>query len=779
MKKRKTRPPDPSSTKLAGEEDDLDDHAGPEQPRKKKSRKPKHRKVPQGYDQTVTIKSGLLGVLVHQPAREVINKLVTSQSKWSSYCSILLHLHATRLLDSTSLSLRAKIDECAKMGQTTIDQAFALVSLLADQLPCKDSDTELVLTYTQHFLPIFALVDTPVPRTKAAQIICTQARVQYLTAAKNSVMTNFESRTKRWIRVQLLRWWLANGLAFKIPTKAALGTTAYRLFTNIRDFVATTDEVIAKCGDLLKVPLTSMTGFAHCVRTAIVEVARRHLPSQPVDETILKAQWGRFLPWFHTILKDCESWLSWCQSKASSWTQDYHNRLVRGVRLFDLLPQHDVGMRHIRLTNPALRYMGCELDLWTTKLSISEIQQDPNKYWGQMFDFEKHGKRRPSLLPAYGLMTDGICASLNYAIKGQKPKDARTKKIERAQAKKAARAADPDSYGVCSPRLSNPEGTTVVGLDPGRNDLYFTVAKGADGKRDEHHFSKSRYRCIARFKGRAQRALEKKLTWSEPDAPWESSQIVPAAVNANLSTKTASMELLIRAWHLRQPQLAQEWGVAERPFHRRLKFDSFIGRQQAISAMARSLILHYRPPKQKPTTVAELLAPPIPPIIIAFGSGRFSGAPTKRFHHHLKTQCKQDCIVVDVAENYTSQRCPKCHKLVGEVYRKPKPAFDEGKEEKKESKEEKKEAKVKRGKKSKEYPNCAFVYGLKACPSCSLVFNRDSMGAENILAAWKSIQKTGVRPKYLCRPECPPTKTKDTAIEWRDPRYKCAPAPRQ
>jgi hypothetical protein len=51
-------------------------------------------------------------------------------------------------------------------------------------------------------------------------------------------------------------------------------------------------------------------------------------------------------------------------------------------------------------------------------------------------------------------------------------------------------------------------------------------------------------------------------------------------------------------------------------------------------------------------------------------------------------------------------------------------------------------------------PGYSFVYALKGCQTCSLVYDRDSMGAENILAAFMG--EHGVeqqRPSYLCREE--------------------------
>jgi hypothetical protein len=172
-------------------------------------------------------------------------------------------------------------------------------------------------------------------------------------------------------------------------------------------------------------------------------------------------------------------------------------------------------------------------------------------------------------------------------------------------------------------------------------------------------------------------------------------------------------------------------------------------------------------------------------LVVAFGAARFAGGgPVKRIHDRLRKQCQSACTVVDVDEYYTSQKCPRCHGFVSKVYgnyakgagisaRLPKekkhrlatsrrrpPLNLERREEEIDRRLEQEEADFSEGRGEKKRDDrYSFVYALKACQTCCFVCDRDSMGAENILAAFMG-ENQGERPAYLCRPAGEATKRK-------------------
>ena len=155
------------------------------------------------------------------------------------------------------------------------------------------------------------------------------------------------------------------------------------------------------------------------------------------------------------------------------------------------------------------------------------------------------------------------------------------------------------------------------------------------------------------------------------------------------------------------------WPHCEKKRLRRLKFDSYIGHQEAITFACKRLLEPFLAHKSH--------------VFIAFGCARFNGtkglpsAPTKRLYMALRKQYKKQCTVVDTDEYLTSQKCPRCASATTRCV-------------------DVCDSKLK-----------TKVYGLKACQTCSIVYDRDYLGAVNIGAACASLAATGRRPVYLSR----------------------------
>ena len=154
--------------------------------KEEKEEKKKKTKKSLGKDQEhFSIKQGLGGFLRLKTLVPHIEKLVISVSIWAHRASVLHNMHFTRMIENGN--------SITSWSQTDVDHAFAMVSNTY-----AEDDSELWVTYSKHFIPIFGdSIKTPMERKHAAVQACCLARIDYLTAASNNILTNFYPRLCR------------------------------------------------------------------------------------------------------------------------------------------------------------------------------------------------------------------------------------------------------------------------------------------------------------------------------------------------------------------------------------------------------------------------------------------------------------------------------------------------------------------------------------------------------------------------------------------------------
>ena len=288
----------------------------------------------------------------------------------------------------------------------------------------------------------------------------------------------------------------------------------------------------------------------------------------------------------------------------------------------------------------------------------------------------------------------------------------------------------------------------------GKNGIHIDLSSAFFRRRTKQH--------------RRKRRLEGKL-----DEWITEKQLNPKDVkNSIQSTKVWSLDALVNYWIERHELLASQWDFYSEEFHRKEKFDSYIRHQQSYTWACKRLLEPYL------KTISQEHKKAGAKVVIAFGMARFKGSKglprpgIAKFYKCLSTQFRNHCIVVDTPEFYTSQKCPQCHGFVSpvqsnhshesngemKIMRKKRwsskkrvwmdrPPKDDEKKLKKEANHEKTEEKICNVCRSDQ------IYGLKACTTCKVVYDRDNMAAQGMWAALVGVQETGERPSYLWRSE--------------------------
>lgn len=359
-----------------------------------------------------------------------------------------------------------------------------------------------------------------------------------------------------------------------------------------------------------------------------------------------------------------------------------------------------------------------------------------------------------------------------------------------------------DEVAASLPVAIHPK-SIVVGLDPGMRSIYSAYAVD-DSKIHKKtgirvRLSGVHFRRRAKVPRRTRRAVSKLKQWKEERKLLE---VADDPVDDMNSSKLVSLEETKTYWTARQPFLAAQWEFYSDPWHRKEKRDAFMRTQSAYTWACKRLLAPYWSKISKDDRKAGAK------VVIAFGMERFQGGKgyprpgIGKFYRCLTTQFQQKCTVIDTSEYYTSQKCPCCGKFTHATktsYPKPtgnqrktkpkrhKPSLKrkkrqckrfkkrEGKRKKKKKKKEKtpereetKEEKkmcivnfeeTKEEKKKHNKPKATdtrrkwkeIVYGLKACTTCDVVYDRDNMAAQNLQQSLVHIQKTGQRPDYLQR----------------------------
>jgi len=192
------------------------------------------------------------------------------------------------------------------------------------------------------------------------------------------------------------------------------------------------------------------------------------------------------------------------------------------------------------------------------------------------------------------------------------------------------------------PRIFN-DATHVVGLDPGRRDLFTATEKCINSEYGytTEHLSNREYYAEAGFK----RRQAKLKTWLKKVPELETIQL---NMPSSKVTTVSALQLHLSHLLLHLEKLLGFYGARR---HRRQSFGVYRKKIKTLDKFCRRLS------RGDPATV------------VAFGDGMFSSssrghaaAPVKG----LRSRLRQHCRVVDVDEFRTSKLCSDCHSEVEE-----------------------------------------------------------------------------------------------------------------
>ena len=289
------------------------------------------------------------------------------------------------------------------------------------------------------------------------------------------------------------------------------------------------------------------------------------------------------------------------------------------LRLFDLVPLYGTGTRHMAVDTDALynllRQAGHRL---VQGLNKTTFGMDNLNHWRALFDFSK--------IPTFSglIQTDGY--SVSFVCKKTRRPDYRKRDWE------------PVPFWWLYTMK-------VVGLDPGRKDLFTTVGSVDGNPEAVVKCSTGRYREMAGFT-RSQTTVKR---WKENR---ERLMNGPSVFHCELDLKdnlsrTANMQGLLnhcRASGRVYSTLHDFYGSMRM---RRLKFQNYRGKKRAMAALCKEIVGRNSGQFQKD-------------VIVAFGGAQFSSssrgyapAPVKALYRELKKWCR----VRLVGEYNTSAYC--------------------------------------------------------------------------------------------------------------------------
>ena len=655
----------------------------------------KHRgkqKLP-GFN-TYSIKQGLSNILKLNQLLPMIEDLVHSVSLWSYHTYNLLHIHAQRLLD---------LYQPVNIHQTLVNQAFALVTSKSND---SKIDLELKTTHDTMYKNLLPDVKVPLERSGAAVFACLSETRDFMTAAKNNISVHFYKRHSKWIRLMLIQYyWHRNK---NVPKK--LGKQVYSLYkVSIAKDDPSMDDILPESDD------EKLQDYCfHFIEESRTIINLNHNTSRfPITNAVLQKRWSEYLPWMRRIITDFKDWQTIIKAEFEAKLIDtkQRNRMLKGFKLFAIMPQARIGLRHIMIDNRVLYTWMKKIGVDSLPKTETKFIEEQKKWWN--IAFKSHDGKR---MANHTIKTDGVAASIIYLRKDPNYDPTKAKVKPKVKSRKKSKFVEEFTEVKFVKPVGLPADVPIIGLDPGKRDI-FATSSGEGMKRD---------RIRSRMSGTEYRISSGEVSRRKKAAVWnkELKKIIP---NYNVVThKVAStLELITGHFQSIATDFRTVWEFRCRKRQRRMKFDEYIRSNKAIDRACQRIIKATKT-KQK--------------VVIAFGQARFHGtkgcptAPTKRLHHRLSLVHKERCWVIDTDEYGTSKLCPRCGDKLFNVNGERGDI----------------QWKINANGKEKKEMYGEVIYSLKACQKCFIVCDRDiDIGAYNIYNACKSMLSTGERPKYL------------------------------
>jgi hypothetical protein len=203
------------------------------------------------------------------------------------------------------------------------------------------------------------------------------------------------------------------------------------------------------------------------------------LENKSLSAENVKQTWWDYLRPLWRILKTFEK-----NYQADANDRRITRRRGRGLRLFTILPQSKLQKRFILIDSTALhRLLSTINHCGLGKISLDDFNENIEHWWKMAFNIDKVTTKNRRF--GFSIMTDGMSVSVN--LKKEIVKDSNNVKI--------------NSYGFDEDENFYPlrinENDRVVGLDPGRKDLF--VAVYGDEKKNFKKCSNKEWYSLAGF----------------------------------------------------------------------------------------------------------------------------------------------------------------------------------------------------------------------------------------------------------------------------------------
>ncbi len=366
--------------------------------------------------------------------------------------------------------------------------------------------------------------------------IITNAAKMYMTNCQNHIALNLEHRVRIWIRHKLCKkldmlsvneinsldngvWYaLSHSCTATLPRFVAGMTPERRLLVERR--------------------------YHH-----VVQRLRSLFGQLSVGEADVKAEWWRYLKPLHRILR--------CFEKHGRRCAESGQGGKKGLKLFTLLPLHSYQWRHFLLDTNALYDLYSSIGFADhSRVTLRDFRENALLWWRRAFHIDTVTTSRRKF--AFSLQTDGVAASVLL------------RRVAEGDNEDAESSAD----SQFTP-LSLTEDCRVVGLDPGRRELF--VAMDQSGK--VIRCSTQEYYHLAGFK----QAEKKRKGWLDRD---ESLQAIVRATPTAACSSVVGIQAHLRHVLPHLPELIAFYGEKR---WRRLRFGGYVNRQKGLHGLCQPL----------------------------------------------------------------------------------------------------------------------------------------------------------------------------------------------
>lgn len=568
-------------------------------------------------------------------------------------------------------------------------------------------------------------------RTRAAQAF-KHARTMMITNAKNHVDTNRWKFTARWVRSKLRS---ANvGFAKKKDTNRCVYLACKAIFSaNGNEPGADDDAGDDDCDDEEDESATdtldnACNPRAVTARAAIVAEARaflqaRDLIDQTYGATVTAKNWYRWLPWFCKMLDVLVIDARACEAERKGSNSP---PVRRAPKLFSPVPiKATPHAEHVTFDTDALYSLLIRANHPAVRgtASVVSFRDTAGETWARVINVRKLETQSKEF--ARFLRTDGVSASVTM-----RPRDGLCGQTWNVPlVRRGGRGKKVDAFPRWTTRVDLAFGgadhANVVGVDPGRRDLY----TASNGRRRSVGGVAS---CSTRgFRARAGYGERMRLTrkWEDAAHPHV------AEMRESPSAKTTTLTEI--DCHVRYGLERMDACLSLRCSRkvRKLAFTTYCRRSRALSAEVKRIVALGQGGETTPR-----------PTVVAFGDAMFSSVsrgnapgPVRQVASrlaHFARQRPDKCALFMTSEFRTSQVCSKCG------------------------------TRDLRGPLSDEDELCAGwggimqfrprrrIHGVRACQGpCRTTWNRDVNAAHNIRRALiYANAHGGERPKSLRRP---------------------------